>query len=82
MKNATDMTSSMIIGVETFLKPCAYGAPQAASGLDQRLDPYACGFRVINAALRRPNRENLLTSHASYKPAHDDRVDQIDRNPL
>jgi hypothetical protein len=26
----------MITEVATFLKPCAFGAPQAASGLDQR----------------------------------------------
>jgi hypothetical protein len=44
MQDATDMTSSMITGLETFLKPCAFGAPQAASGLDQRLDPGAWAF--------------------------------------
>jgi hypothetical protein len=26
----------MITEVATFLKPCAFGAPQAASGFDQR----------------------------------------------
>jgi hypothetical protein len=32
MQNATDMTSSMVTWIETFLKPCAYGAPQAGCG--------------------------------------------------
>src|SRR5215469_8259855 len=29
----------IVIGLVTFLKPCAFGAPQAASGLDQRHQP-------------------------------------------
>jgi hypothetical protein len=44
MQNATDMTSSTLTSIETFLKPCAYGAPQAAAGLDQRLDRGASAF--------------------------------------
>jgi len=30
---------TMVSGMETFVKPCAFGAPQAASGLDERLHP-------------------------------------------
>jgi hypothetical protein len=32
MQNATDMTSATVTWIETFLKPCAYGAPQAGCG--------------------------------------------------
>jgi len=32
MQNATDMTSSMITWIETFLKPCAYGRTASGCG--------------------------------------------------
>jgi hypothetical protein len=44
-------TIRMISWVGPFLKPCAFGAPQAALGLDQRPYPAVRVCRVINAAL-------------------------------
>src|SRR6202022_4369991 len=69
----------MIDRAGAFIKPCAFGAPQAALGLDYRSCPVARVCRVINAALLpQPQAQELfwtgskkfLTKGASYKPAH------------
>ena len=39
-----EATKRVMGAVGTFLKPCAFAAPQAASGLDQRPDPGALAF--------------------------------------
>ena len=57
----------MISWVETFIKPCAFGAPQAATGLDKHLHP---GGRVDMSFMPHhatSSRKNFLTSGASYK---------------
>src|ERR1700738_1458748 len=41
----------MIDRAGPFIKPCAFGAPQAALGLDERSCPVVRVCRVINAAL-------------------------------
>jgi len=68
-KNATDMTSAMVTWIETFLKPCAYGARKRAAGLDHvsiQVPRPSCHQCRIGRPKRKP-----LTSHASYKPAGD-----------
>jgi hypothetical protein len=71
MQNATDMTSAMVTWIETFLKPCAYGAPQAGlrglTNVSIQVPRPSCH----QCRIAPPKKENLLTSHASYKPAGD-----------
>src|SRR3984893_2059519 len=75
----------MIDRAGPFIKPCAFGAPQAALGLAERSCPVARVCRVITAVssmphyCRSPQAQELfwtgskkfLTKGASYKPAHD-----------
>src|ERR1700738_3667143 len=71
----------MIDRAGPFIKPCAFGAPQAALGLDSRSCPAAESLpchqcRTIAAAPRLKNffgrgPKKFLTKGASYKPAHD-----------
>jgi len=52
----------MISGAEPFIKPCAFGAPRTATGLDQRLRPAVGVCRAINAALSPSPRRTFLAS--------------------
>ena len=64
----------MIIEVLTLLKPCAFGAPQAALGLDQRqhLDEGVAVSSMPHLVACQAPQYHLLTGGASYEPAHDD----------
>jgi hypothetical protein len=59
----------MITEVATFLKPCAFGAPQAASGLDQRrhLGEGAAVSSMPHCRVRQGRQISALTRGASYE---------------
>ena len=48
-------TWSNVSWVETFIKPCAFGAPQAATGLDKHLHPGA-GVAMSCRTMPRPEK--------------------------
>ena len=59
----------MITEVATFLKPCAFGAPQAASGLVQRrhLGEGAAVSSIPHCRVRQGRQISALTRGASYE---------------
>jgi|SRR4029077_13204534 hypothetical protein len=58
----------MITEVATFLKPCAFGAPQAASGFDQRrhLGEGVAVSSMPHCGVRQGRQISALTRGASY----------------
>src|SRR6516164_11459390 len=59
----------IVIGLVMFLKPCAFGAPRAASGLDQHHQPNEGAFvsSMPHCRVRQGRQIQPLTWGASYE---------------